>query len=223
MTTTDSQPPGRQLLRRQVRRLRAVPALDRSLRAVVFPHDLRRLKDVLAETPLAGHYWVWGGLLLGWAREGRVLAHDRRDADFAVAAEDASLFCQAVPALERAGYRRLFRFENNAGEVTEHSFVRHDAKFDFFYFFPEPEVGTRRYYVYGDLRHNPIQLECRIPDHGLEPFDFLRRRWMKPLDHESFLSAIYGDWTTPDPSWSYLDDGTIVDRQPWKSASHLWP
>ena len=30
-----------------------------------FATDLRYLNDTLAETELQGHYWVWGGLLLG--------------------------------------------------------------------------------------------------------------------------------------------------------------
>ena len=42
--------------------------------------DLQRLNDVLATTPIANRYWLFGGLLLGYAREGSVLGHDAVDA-----------------------------------------------------------------------------------------------------------------------------------------------
>ena len=54
-------------------RLRAVPALRPLVVAVsrqLVAVEMRRLNDVLEATPMAGRYWVWGGLLLGWAREG---------------------------------------------------------------------------------------------------------------------------------------------------------
>jgi hypothetical protein len=46
-----------------------------------FVANLRLLNDVLAESPIADHYQLFGGLLLGMEREGRPLAHDP-DADF---------------------------------------------------------------------------------------------------------------------------------------------
>jgi len=48
-----------------------------------FVADLLRLHDVLADTEISGRNWVWAAMLLGWAREGDLLAHDR-DADFAL-------------------------------------------------------------------------------------------------------------------------------------------
>ena len=48
----------------------------------LFEKNLVLLNDVLQSTPLAGRLWVLGGVLIGWAREGRVLAHDSHDADF---------------------------------------------------------------------------------------------------------------------------------------------
>jgi hypothetical protein len=87
-----------------------------------FTRDLRRLNDVLAKTPLAGHYAVTGGLLLGWARNRAILLDDVRDADFTYLIEDASLFDASVPSLMRAGFVPAVRFVNNDGLSVEHRF-----------------------------------------------------------------------------------------------------
>lgn len=56
----------------------------------------RDVNDVLATTDLAERYWVWDGMLRGWAREGRLLRHDR-DADFGIMAADVPVFEAAAP------------------------------------------------------------------------------------------------------------------------------
>ena len=50
---------------------RRIPALRRRM-IELLAEDLRDLHDVLERTNLDGHYWVWAGLLLGWAREGAI-------------------------------------------------------------------------------------------------------------------------------------------------------
>lgn len=179
----------------------------------LFRRDLRHLNDLLARTRLAGRYWVWAGLVLGWAREGRLLARSLPDADFGVRAEDAMLIEEAIPQLERGGYRLLWRFRNNDGQITEYTFLRHGAKFEFFIFFSGTAAGCRRYFTY--LVPNRIELESQLPEQTLEPFEFLDRTWLKPRLHELELAAIYGDWRTPDPNWFYADDLTIFARRPW--------
>src|SRR5690242_18981984 len=69
-----------------------------------FTADLRDLHDAIERTELHGHYWVFGGLLLGWAREGAILAHDSLDADFAVADRDFQRLVGAVPEIVKAGF-----------------------------------------------------------------------------------------------------------------------
>src|SRR5689334_979466 len=97
-----------------------------------FEDDLRLFNDVLAASPLADRYWVWGGLLLGWAREGRVMPHDIGDADFCYDAVDDQLLDRTEPMLVAAGFKRWYFFRNNAGELTERVFVRNGSKFEFF-------------------------------------------------------------------------------------------
>lgn len=204
-----------------VRQIRRVPALDTKIRDLFFRRDLRRLNDVLSTTALAGHYWVIGSLLLGSVREGRILAQDRKDADFAVCSEDARLFYEAVPALESAGYKLTFQFRNNEGQITQHSFFRHDAQFDFFFFFPGPDAAQRRYFVYKEAPTGWMELEGVLPDQPLERFGFLGREWLKPEDHETFLTAIYLDWRTPKTNRSYVEEErTIVARRPWNNTTN---
>ena len=50
--------------------------------------NLRLLHDVLARTPIAGRYWLFGGLLLSAVREGEIMLHDTKDADWGFLAAD---------------------------------------------------------------------------------------------------------------------------------------
>jgi len=194
-------------------RVPGVAAIDQRLRTRVFVRDLQMLNDVLSLTACGDRYWVWSGLLLGWAREGRVLPHDLRDADFAYAEEDEPLILEGIEALVRAGFRRGFSLRNNAGALTEHTVIRHGARFEFFRM--SPVASEWEYHLYGTDQHRPIQLTARLPRQPLAPFEFLGRKWLKPVDHEQELSMVYGDWRTPDPSWNYLEQGDIVGREEW--------
>lgn len=183
--------------------------------------DLRRLNDVLESTGLSGRYWVWGGLLLGWAREGAILPHDCLDADFAVDDRDFHLLASAVPALTRAGFRSDRCFVSNADVVTELTFTRRGAKFDFFRMFPDG--GNLRYFMYAIDWDSVTEVEGSVPDQPKVPFSFLGRTWRKPADHASELRAVYGRWEVPDPSFSYLDQADILVRRPSRHKHFDWP
>jgi hypothetical protein len=176
-----------------------------------FVANLRDLNDALQSTKLNGHYWVWSGLLLGWAREGAVLPHDCLDADFGVNDADFHLLVSAIPAILRAGFRCDRRFINDKGQVTELTFLRHGARFEFFRMFPGD--GELRYYMYEITLKGITQVEASLPEQEIEPFSFLDRTWHKHKDHQLELRAIYGSWEVPDPSWSYLDTLDIEARR----------
>ena len=185
--------------------------------------DLQRLNDVLADTPFAGRYRAMGGFLLGWAREGALLEHDLRDFDFAYGEEDDDRFAAAIPALERAGFRRLFRYRSRDGEYTEHSFRRRGAKYEFFRL--THRGAQDRYHVYGIDPDDPtrhLELLCEVPAQPLEAFEHVGRIWLKPRDHEAELQEMYGEWRIPDPAWSFFDEGTIVDRHVWPESDYRW-
>jgi hypothetical protein len=200
---------------RMLSRLGLIPEVVRRRRARRFEEDLRLLNDVLAGTEFGERYWVWGGMLLGWAREGRLLPHDIGDADFCYDAADEELLDRAEPALLAAGFRRWYSFRDNQGERTERIFIRHGALFEFFRLLPA-EHDMQEYHLYGAGPTGLVEAVGQLPQLDLEPFDFLGRTWRKPVDHEKVLELHYGDWRTPDPTWGYLDDNAIVRTREWR-------
>ena len=179
--------------------------------------NLRDLNDAIATTDLHEHYWVWAGLLLGWAREGAILPHDCFDADFGVRDEDFDRLIRAVPAIRRAGFACDRKFISDSGLVTELTFTRHGARFDFFRMFPDE--GRLRYFIYRLKLTSVTETEAALPDQPTEPFTFLGRTWLKHVDHARELRANYGKWEVPDPSWTF-GDGLNHEAQRTSRHSH---
>jgi hypothetical protein len=172
---------------------------------------MQRLHDVISETPLANKIWINGGVLLGHVREGGLLAHDT-DVDFSYWDHDAQYLREALPELFAAGFRRYARWKNNDNHVTEWSLMFRGIKFEFF---EMHRFGDRmRWYCYGG---NPCQeLLNEAPLHGLAWLEIAGRPWLKPDDHETYLTALYGDWRTPNPEYCYVADSrAIVRRRTW--------
>jgi len=185
-----------------------------------FAPDLRRLHDTLSSTEFADRYWVRAGMLLGWAREGGLIAHDR-DADFALLAQDVPRLLAAVPALRMAGFHPIQQFHNNQGQLTEVTFRRGFAKYEFFVL--EPHGDMFRYFVYGWPPDNLFEIEKQVPRQRFVTFEFLGRTWLRPEDTERELEFMYGDWRTPKRQWNYLHDGhNVVDRRPWTNPGTAW-
>ena len=203
-------------MRRTVRRFVAA-----RLQRESFERNLALLHDTLEATPLAGRYWVIGGLLLGWAREGGVLAHDSRDADFAMLEEDRERLEAALPALASAGFEPLARYVHNWGRTAEYALRKDGARFDFFLL--EPAGGALRCTYFGVSpragRPRPIQIVSQTARYEIGTMEFLGRRWRKPADHGAFLAAEYGDWRTPDPGFDHRSDSpSVVEVWWWENA-----
>lgn len=196
-------------LRARIRRW--APGILQRARCSRFRQDLQRLHDVLKDTPLAGHYWLRAGLLLGWAREKQILKHDCYDADFGYRRADRDRLLGTFPALQTAGFRPANIFRNNDGEATLYRFLRHGAKFEFF---EMTEVGDEFEYFLYAVRPSQ-QMRCRLPGHGLSTVDFIERRWCIPARHEEQLEIMYGDWRVPDPDHHYTNSGAVIERTPW--------
>ncbi|MHB1553083.1 MAG: hypothetical protein ACYCSX_12400 [Acidimicrobiales bacterium] len=202
------------------RLLRVVPALHRRLTAL-FVADAQRLNDTLATSPLDGRWWIWGGMVLGWAREGHVLPFDDMDLDLAVLARDWPLLEASVTLIEEAGFRGVRRFRNHRGEVTELTFLRHGARFEFFKLWDADDALC--YAVYGVFDGTAQAVERTIPRQEWDTFEFLGRTWRKSRDHEGELEHLYGDWRTPDAGWSYMAHGASeLARRPWDPATSAW-
>jgi len=222
-----------QMLSRQIRDLEKSTGLGgvkQSVRAFVaqraqiarFQKDLVLLHDVLESTQLAGRYWVIGGLLIGWAREGRILTHDSHDADFGYLRQDRERFVEAIPRIIAAGFEAFHRFVNNDGVAVEYRFRKDAAMFDFFEH--EESAAGLSYTFFGNFWQQGVRKEMvsRVPSYGLAPMNFLGRTWLKPADHEGYLTSIFGDWQVPNPDYDYkTDDLSIVSSQPW-TGSYEW-
>ena len=202
------------------RPLRDVAAAIRNRPARIrrsFVENLCLLNDTLADTDLAGRYWVWGGLLIGWAREGKPLAHDSRDADFCLLAADLPRFARAVPVLVEAGFAPSRRCITNDLRAMEYQFLRDGAQFEFSVM--EPVDGLLRYHEFNP--DPPTQAIASIADQALVPFELVGRTWLKHADHDAELTAMYGDWRTPNRNWWYMDDLAIVERAVWTRAEEM--
>jgi hypothetical protein len=181
-----------------------------------FSSDLRDLNDLLERTSLRGHYRLMAGLLLGWAREGGIMPHDVLDADIAINDEEFHRMTEVVPALLKAGFKCRRRFINNDRQLTEVTFARHGASFDFFRLFSDG--SSFRYYLYDTT----TEYAATIPSQEAEPFSFLDRTWLKSKDHALELKSIYGPWEIPDPSFSYLDCLSIESSRPARYLDFEW-
>ncbi len=180
----------------------------------LFRENLLLLHDVLAKTAFSNKYWVTFGLLIGWARERRVLSWDYKDADFAYLTEDRDLFPEVIDALTGAGFKLGVKFINNAKLITEYRFFKDDAHFEFFEMYPQNDM--LHYFTYGFYRGENTEMKCAVPKHYLSKFEFLDRVWLKPADHDSYLTVIYGDWRTPKRNYDYTeDDQNIIERSRW--------
>jgi hypothetical protein len=175
---------------------------------------LQRLHDTIGTAPLANKIWINGGVLLGYVREGRPLPNDT-DVDFSYWDHDRECLEGILPKLLSAGFRPYARWTNNEGRVTEWSLMHRDIKFEFFEMHRSED--RMRWYCYGG---DPCQeLLNEAPAHGLEHFELAGRRWLKPDDHETYLTALYGNWRTPNPAYFYVRDSrAIIRRRIWKGG-----
>lgn len=189
-----------------VRALARAPSIDHRLQRRLTERALRRLHRSLRGTPIDGRYWIWGGALIGWAREGRLLDSDLHDVDFAYLDEDHERFLDSIPALVGAGFQPARRFVDQRGRFVEHVLVRRRVRFEFFRL---DAVGDRWRYVIC-MPGGETAATAEIPAQDRVPFRLVRRTWSKVADHDAELSAIYGDWRTPCPDWFYGDDHAVV-------------
>lgn len=180
--------------------------------------NLHVLHDVLESSAMAGRAWVFGGMLLGWAREGDLLGHDCDDFDFAYHSDDAAVFESIFTELAEAGFQLIHRFPGRSGTATEYAFRRDGVKFDFFAL--EPRGDRFRYWSYGTVAGETVANIIEIPAQPLEEFAFLGRTWLRPRDPAAELEALYGDWRTPRPDWDYHANPSIVERRSWDASTY---
>jgi hypothetical protein len=193
----------------------AQAALEHSRR--LMERNLRLLHDVLSRSPMSGRTWLFGGLLLSAVREGEIMLHDTKDADFGFLRDDLDRMVATFPLLVDAGFEPYRRFPAAAGVAHEYSFLREDAKYEFFVCDVE---GDRLTWRNCGHRHGvPTLNRCAIPAQSQDEIAFVGRTWLKPRDADLELTALYGDWRTPSPGFGYMEAPTIVSRHAWDDST----
>lgn len=197
-------------LKQAIFRLRWGPLPQRREAGLVYLHD------VLADTAFGHKYWVIMGLLLGCMRHGGPIPWDK-DADFGFLERDLPDFLAALAELQKRGFEPCPLQVNNDGKTTKWAVRRQAMKYEFFLF---EERGSRLRWYY-HRRKPPIEVVNEVDAHGLDELELYGRRWLKPKDADAYLTALYGDWRTPNSNYVYWRDcGATVDRYPW-SGEHV--
>jgi hypothetical protein len=194
-------------------------SVDEALLQEAFVADLGDLHSLLTEAGLIESVWVVGGLLLAWAREGKPLRHDLRDADFSIRREDFDRLERALPLLADNGFIEHDRYIGNNGLVNEIKLHRNWTTIDFF--LVDERDGSFFLHSYG-IDDRPTEFLERVPAQPLVPFEFLGKTWLKVQDHDLELSAVYGDWRVPDPHFSFMRQSPcIAERRPWERRNEF--
>ena len=171
--------------------------------------------EVLQNSPLKDRFWIFKGALLGWAREGRLLEHEY-DIDYCYWEEDREKFLEGSEMLKHAGFRPEHCWRNTKNHITQYSYKYKHVRIEFHE--ASKVNGNTRWFGYGF--HGPrgsdgVLLLCETPGQELNEFEFLGKRWLKPKNHDVYLTAHYGDWKSPNPNYKSLrDNKAIIKRTP---------
>jgi hypothetical protein len=177
----------------------------------------RRIISTLNRTPMKGRYWMCGGIMLGYAREGRLLRHDT-DIDFHYWRDDEELLLSALREISGQGFRYVGALCNNDGIATQHVVKLGKLKIEFFAAWREKGGLCWQSYSTRHWNRPARQFFNRVPDFQLEEVEFYGVDVAKPVDHDLYLTSIYGDWQTPMSDYTYyVDSKAIVDRVPWRN------
>lgn len=182
---------------------------------------VRELHATLATTPLADRYLLACGLLLGYHRENRILPWDCWDADLEVSERHLPELAATLPLLARAGWRYRTTWCTNDGKVAEVRLMRKLVGLDLFVTYDRGAETAS--WVFSKRDGKWLQAEQRVPAGGVQEVDFIGLRWRAPDPIEPVLTALYGNWRSPEPDWDYMASPSIVDVQPWRRPAVRWP
>lgn len=183
--------------------------------------NMQLLNDILQKNGFSEKYWLIGGVVLGFIREGRLLDHDS-DVDFGIWESDHETFKKLIPKLRAAGFKPLFRWTNNNGQITEYCFMKDRAKFEFFIHFTDTSRPYLHWYAY-ELGQK-VQLLRQMFRYETKSTNFLNCRWLIPSPPEKYLEDMYGNWKEPDKNFDYAEEGRVpcnIEKVSW-SGSYKW-
>ncbi|KAI6171043.1 hypothetical protein M3Y97_01081300 [Aphelenchoides bicaudatus] len=201
---------------------------EESLNSTLIKKGIRKFRQKMEkfsrklERPFS--YFLTGGTLLGWYREGRVIPHTT-DVDFAIRREDLGnepddfirLFESTFHMRDRLG------FENDSLELR---FTLYGLPVDLFVWYNDKNDSLNRDYVPGIDFNNKQELRWYAPHvDDICAGNLLNSIVYVPCNVEGVLTAFYGDWKTDFPSSNYyyvqgpsLRRGRKYSRREWRQA-----
>jgi hypothetical protein len=110
---------------------------------------------------------------------------------------------------------------SNTGDPVEYTFTKDGAKFEFFEHEDAGATVRCRYFggTWGSV--DWVERVSAVPAFRLTPMSFLGRTWLKPDDHDRFLTAVYGPWRVPDPDFWVAGPGdrSVVEVRRWTGTN----
>ncbi|MCL2021729.1 MAG: hypothetical protein FWG81_06485 [Betaproteobacteria bacterium] len=171
----------------------------------------------LEQTPMKGSYWICGGVLLGYARGGCLLKYDT-DIDFHYWKEDKDKMEETWEILPKFGFKQSKISRNNNGEPTQYIFKNGRVKIEFFLAWREAEKISWYCYTTKHINRPSRQFLNQIPDLKISEVKWYGVLVRKPVDHDLYLTSLYGDWRVPAKGYFYyFDSKAIVACEPWRN------
>jgi hypothetical protein len=175
-----------------------------------------KIVSALNKTPMRKRFWMCGGILLGYAREGRLLSHDT-DIDFHYWVEDEEILLDVLKNLCQHEFSYVGEMIDNNNRCTQHVIRYGKVKIDFFVAWRVDGKVQWTCYTTPHWNRPSRQYLNEIPDLQTAEVEFYGLPVSKPIDHETYLQAIYGNWMEPMVDYTYyVDSCSIIACEPWR-------
>ena len=166
--------------------------------------SLADLQNILSN--ISKRAFLVSGTLLGYAREGQLLAHDK-DIDVGIIGWEDQF--NIFEAIQKSGqfwinFKKL-KGQNSYSIPIMH--LQHGVTIDLFFYHAEQEkLVTGVDHDFGYLQ------KFAFTPFELQEIEFLGQKFFAPSDIEKNLEENFGDWRTPDPGYiSHLESPSTVD------------
>ncbi len=144
-------------------------------------------------------HWLTDGTLLGYYREGKLLAHDK-DADLGVFIKDYKP--EIITAFKKKGWKLRYVF----GKLSvgfELTFEKNKEHIDLFFFYEEGDKFWHGAWSYFDGKKRNL-IKYYYDKFSLKETDFLGEKFLIPADTLHYIETKYGkDWKTPQKNWDW--------------------
>jgi fukutin len=167
--------------------------------------NLKEIKDACDKHNVP--FWLSGGTLLGFCRNGNFLDHDT-DIDIGVYSKD--LIPEVLVELKKTGWHvEILGYPKSCFSIRA---TLRQIHVDFCIHHPLDE-NTLKYSVYVPYEESKQQYYYTSPNFELKEVDFLGMKVNIPSPPEQWLEVYYGtNWKIEDKNWFCFEDCTNLNR-----------